>query len=192
MTTRNNPFARELRSSERWGQHVPRTVLELVQRAPPLVSPETLATEARRVALHSGVHHLAVVSELGEPLGVVCKCALLAAPVGVTVSECMRGPAITVRSNSSLEEASALMIERGVGTLPVVYDFTVVGMITRADLVARGALSPAAAPRCSNCGSFDHVGPLPEAGAPVCRRCRSGAPALESAENENEELAFGD
>jgi CBS domain-containing protein len=190
MTLRNNTFAREFRSSGHWGSSTPRFIFELVHTTPPLVSPETLASEAQRAAIHAGVHHVPVVSEVGEPIGVVCRCALSAAPQGVTVSECMRVPAVTTRTNTTLPEAAALMLERGVGCLPVVHDFTVVGLITRADLVQVGALSIIDAPRCSNCGSYDHTGGASESDNPLCRRCRQGSSA--DAENENDELPFGD
>jgi signal-transduction protein with cAMP-binding, CBS, and nucleotidyltransferase domain len=192
MTLRNNTFAREFRSSGHWGSTPARSVFELLHGTPPLVSPETLAAEAQRAAIHAGVHHVPVVSELGEPLGVVCRCALSAAPHGVTVSECMRGPAITINTTADLAQAAARVLERGVGCLPVVYDFTVVGVVTRADLVQVGALSAADAPRCSHCGSYDHVGPTKEAGDPLCRRCRQGATSADAVQNENEELPFGD
>lgn len=192
MPQRPNPFARQLRSVSTWGPGPVRTVLEVLHHFPSLVSPETPVAEARLVAVRAGVHHLPVVSESGEPLGVVCRCALMAAPNGVKVAECMHAPAITIDTGANLAEASALMLERGVGCLPAVYEGTVVGVLTRAELVEAGALSPGAAPRCSVCGTYDHVGPPDAGGAALCRRCRQGRQTSGTAQNEDDELAFGD
>jgi CBS domain-containing protein len=196
MSLRPNPFARRLHPSGSWGPDPHRTVLEVAQKSPSLVSPETTAEEARRVATRAGVHHLAVVSEQGEPLGVVCKCALLAAPRGVTVADCMRAPAITINAECSPEEASAVMLERGVGCLPVLYEFTVVGVVTRGELVGAGALSAAVAPRCTVCNGYDHIGPQEKDESVTCRRCRqavaTGQVAKINPDADPDELAFGD
>jgi CBS-domain-containing membrane protein len=189
MAPHSNPFARQQRTTNNWGPSEVRTVLEVVHHFPSLVSPETSAAEARLVAVRAGVHHLPVVSEQGDAVGVVCRCGLMSAPLGATVKECMRSPAIAVRTDTSLEEASAVMLERGVGCLPVIYEDTVVGVVTRADLVEAGALSEGT-PHCSNCGSYDHVG-VAEANSPqLCRRCKQGRALPDSLETD--ELAFGD
>jgi CBS domain-containing protein len=52
-----------------------------------------------------------------------------------TAGEAMTSPAITVAPGESVPRAAALMVERGVNRLPVVENGTLVGIVTRADLV---------------------------------------------------------
>ncbi len=51
------------------------------------------------------------------------------------VGEAMSAPAITIRPGAPLSEAAARMIEDGVNRLPVVDGDTLVGIVTRSDLV---------------------------------------------------------
>lgn len=52
-----------------------------------------------------------------------------------TAGEAMSSPAITIDVDRSLTEAAALMIRRGVNRLPVIDEGTLVGVVSRADLV---------------------------------------------------------
>jgi len=78
-------------------------------------------------------HHLfepAVFKEVGS----VSVEQLLAA---VPVRQVMSAPVISVRPADSLEDAARLMLEDKVGSLPVVRDRRVVGIITETDLLRR-------------------------------------------------------
>jgi CBS domain-containing protein len=52
-----------------------------------------------------------------------------------TAGEAMTSPALTIEPSRSLTEAARVMIEAGVNRLPVVVEGTLVGIVTRADLV---------------------------------------------------------
>jgi CBS domain-containing protein len=58
-----------------------------------------------------------------------------------TAGEAMTAPAVTVAADGSVFRAAALMVERGVGRLPVVDGGELVGIVTRADLVRAFARS---------------------------------------------------
>jgi CBS domain-containing protein len=58
-----------------------------------------------------------------------------------TAGEAMSAPAITIEGWESLSEAAKFMIEKGVNRLPVVEEGTLVGILTRADLVRAFARS---------------------------------------------------
>lgn len=55
----------------------------------------------------------------------------------VTVKEIMSAPVISVRPDDDLEEAARLMLEDKVGSLPVVEEGRVVGIVTETDLLRR-------------------------------------------------------
>jgi CBS domain-containing protein len=52
-----------------------------------------------------------------------------------TAAEAMSAPAVTVPPGRTIADAARLMIERGVSRLPVVLDGSLVGIVTRGDLV---------------------------------------------------------
>jgi len=101
------------------------------------------------------VRHLPVVDALGGLVGVVTDRDLrhhLFSPgvferIGrvspdellkaVTVKQIMSSPAISVRSDDHLETAARLMVECKIGSLPVVENDRVVGIITETDLLRR-------------------------------------------------------
>lgn len=60
--------------------------------------------------------------------------------LGSSVREVMNEPAITCRSDTTLEEAATLMHDHRVARLPVVDDGRLVGIVSRVDLL-RGALA---------------------------------------------------
>ena len=53
----------------------------------------------------------------------------------VRVKEIMSAPVVTVASDTALGEAAALMVQKGVGCLPVVDGSTLVGIVTKTDLL---------------------------------------------------------
>ena len=52
-----------------------------------------------------------------------------------TAGEAMTSPAVTVEADTPVAEAARMMVDRGMNRLPVVKDGTLVGIVTRADLV---------------------------------------------------------
>jgi CBS domain-containing protein len=69
-----------------------------------------------------------------ERIGRVSSDELLKA---VTVKQVMSSPAISVRADDHLETAARLMVECKIGSLPVVENERVVGIVTETDLLRR-------------------------------------------------------
>jgi acetoin utilization protein AcuB len=68
---------------------------------------------------------------------------------GARVKQVMSSPAISVRADDDLETAARLMVGRRIGSLPVVEDGRVVGIVTETDLLRQIVLSEEArTPEC--------------------------------------------
>jgi acetoin utilization protein AcuB len=94
--------------------------------------------------------YLPVVDRSGKVVGMVTEADLLhASPssatslsiyeinyllANLTVEEVMSKPAVTVAEDAPIEEAAKLMIDRGIGCLPVMRDGKLVGVITETDI----------------------------------------------------------
>jgi CBS domain-containing protein len=63
------------------------------------------------------------------------KLAAYVKPDATSVGEAMTQPAVTIGPKRPLAEAARLMVAKGINRLPVVDDGTLVGIVTRADLV---------------------------------------------------------
>ncbi|WP_330275866.1 CBS domain-containing protein [Lentzea sp. NBC_00516] len=118
-----------------------------------VVSPKTAARDAARLLAEHGFTALPVVDDSGELVGIVSETELLKdrlpqdprslvhgepvearkAPADL-VSQVMRAPA-TVTPNTDLAEVADLMLERGVRSVPVVYEGHLAGIVTRRDLL---------------------------------------------------------
>jgi CBS domain-containing protein len=59
------------------------------------------------------------------------------------VEEVMTKPVITIEEDQDIEDAAQLMLDEGIARLPVVRDGRLVGIVTRADIVAGVATSAA-------------------------------------------------
>lgn len=81
-----------------------------------------------------------------ERIGQVSSDDLLKA---ARVKEVMSSPAISVRADDDLETAARLMVGRKVGSLPVLQDGRVVGIVTETDLLRQIVLTEdARTPEC--------------------------------------------
>jgi len=116
---------------------------------PITIAPDTTFPEAFQIIQEKGVHHLPVVDKRGKLIGIVTREDLLhASPSSATtlsvfevnyllarlqVREVMRVP-ITVPDDMPLEEAARLMIDKGIGCLPVLRDGELIGIITDTDI----------------------------------------------------------
>ena len=78
------------------------------------------------------VTHRHLARLLGETESTRNQLAKIAA---TTAGEAMSSPAITIGGDRPLTEAAALMTRRGINRLPVVDEGTLVGVVSRADLV---------------------------------------------------------
>jgi acetoin utilization protein AcuB len=116
-------------------------VVEWMTPATRLVTtrPSATCAEAHRAATLAGRHHLLVLDDACELVGVACGCDFAnasAAPIGAVMS----GDVFATGPATSLAEARAAMDELGVGCLPIIDGGLVRGLVTRADLRRAGAL----------------------------------------------------
>ena len=118
------------------------------------VAPQVLASVAERRALAVGVRHLPVVDR-GRLVGVLCTCDLRNARSHTLVAECMSAPVVATDELLPVETAAEIMVDSGIGCLPVVVDDRLIGIVTLGDL-RRGGV-PVAIPACAACGSLHHV-----------------------------------
>ncbi len=123
---------------------------ERMTRNPLTTTPDTTVTEALAYMRREKVRRLPVVDKKGKLVGIVSdKDLLYASPSPVTslsvweihsllakltVSEVMTKKVITATEDVPLEDAARTMADNKIGSLPVVRDGTLVGIITETDL----------------------------------------------------------
>lgn len=128
-------------------------VRDYMTRHPLLVEPAMPILDARRFMLEQNIRHLPVVGDGKRLLGLVTQQKLLVDPgrlasldvwditrylSGLKVSDVMIKirDVVTTDQNTTIEDAARLMVERKVGSLPVLDNGVVVGMLTKADMLA--------------------------------------------------------
>ena len=127
------------------------------------ISPETTLKDAAARLVRYGVSGLPVVDDAGRLVGVLSEADILAKEAGSsprngmlawligdsprprldarTVADAMTSPALTIGPERTAREAAARMLAEGVNRLPVVEGDTLVGIVSRADLVRAFARS---------------------------------------------------
>ncbi len=133
-------------------------VRELMTESVVSVRPDAALREAASVLVEHGVSGLPVVSENGEVIGVLSEGDIVMKASGgterngfltwlfdpdfagekvsaQTAGQAMSAPPITIAPNRTVHDAARLMIEESVNRLPVVEDGTLVGILTRSDIV---------------------------------------------------------
>lgn len=110
-------------------------------------------------------HHISavpVVDESGAPIGLVSEHDLLAKPGG-TAAEVMTTALVTVTEEADIDDVRHLLVERRIRRVPVLAGGRLVGIVSRADVVATLATEWV----CPVCGEPVRGLPLP----PDCPRC---------------------
>lgn len=116
---------------------------------PITVSPKVTSAEAVRLLRVKKLPALPVVDEAGKLVGIVTKGDLLeVSPVAgpgidaisslwstMRIEAAMTKRVITVPENCPLEEASRILVDNKIGSLPVIRDGQVVGMVTRIEIL---------------------------------------------------------
>jgi CBS-domain-containing membrane protein len=98
------------------------------------------------------------VIERGILVGVVCTCDLERVPPNLSVSATLHGPPIVTHPQASSQEALGLMNTHRVGSLMVVEDRRILGIVTRQDLDQAGVpMHDDPRGYCSCCGEFEHL-----------------------------------
>jgi CBS domain-containing protein len=156
-----------------FGDPVMRRVLDAMSAKPVLIPIGASAGHARRVAELAHVHHLLVV-DADDLVGVTCLCDLADLPQETPIAPHVHSPYVFVTVESTTADAAIVMLECGVGCLPVLDEAgQLQGVITRRDLRRAGALPGARGiDACAGCGDTHALKPTPRGGDIVfCRDC---------------------
>lgn len=125
-------------------------IKEIMNRNIQSVSPDDRVIHARRIMIDKNVARLPVV-EKGQLVGIISDNEIVFAlaqikrsfPIGkqkhrldeLHVEDVMKKSVVFMQSGSTVAEAAKLMIENEVGSIPIVQNNNLVGMITRTDLL---------------------------------------------------------
>ncbi|MCX6032448.1 MAG: CBS domain-containing protein [Chloroflexi bacterium] len=129
-------------------------VKDYMTRHPLMADPDMPAMEAQRYMGENNIRRLPVVGDGKRLLGLVTRQSLLVDPVKMgslnmwdiagylsrlTVKDVMikARDVVTIGQDVTIEEAARVMVEKKVGSLPVLEDGIVVGIITETDLLAQ-------------------------------------------------------
>ena len=110
-----------------------------------------------------------VVDADGGVVGLVSEYDLLANPAGPTARDVMTRSVVSVTEDTDVENVRHLLVDRRIHRVPVVSGGTLVGIVSRADIVAllitewvcpmcgesvRGDRPPASCPKCHSTDAF--------------------------------------
>ena len=125
-------------------------VAAIMSRKVVSISADDTLRIVKEIMEHGSVRHLPVVRG-GELIGVVSQRDLLKASLsnvmglpaeeqslfleGVSITEVMSQPPITILEQASVQEAAKLMAERKIGCLPVMKGDDFVGIVTETDVL---------------------------------------------------------
>ena len=113
------------------------------------LAPSSTLAEARELMQEHRIHHIPVVNDSGDLVGLVTLTNVLAATDSVlrksdnrihaseiTIRDVMVTEVATVERNASLRQAALFLEKHRIGCLPVVNDGKLCGIITETDFVA--------------------------------------------------------
>lgn len=110
--------------------------LDRIMSAPvETIVPTASAAEARAAMQRAGIRHLVVMGRGRQILGVLCDHDLRDAEPGATVGDVMSAPAVTLSSRAGVEDAAKLLRRWNVGSLPLVAEGRLAGIVTTSDLL---------------------------------------------------------
>jgi acetoin utilization protein AcuB len=138
----------------------PMTVGMVMTRGPVTIGPEASLREASALLRKRGIHHVPVVGDGGRLIGMLTDRDLVHAALVPAladrmpwdarrlktprVRDAMTWAVLTTRPDATLVEAGLVMVERRIGSLPVVEGDRLVGLLTEHDLLK--ALRPGIPP----------------------------------------------
>jgi acetoin utilization protein AcuB len=127
------------------------TVGTVMARDPVTVGPEAPLREASELMRRRGIHHLPVVGDGARLIGIITDRDLVHAALipaladqmpwdarrtkSPRVRDAMTWAVVTTRPDATLVEAGRVMVERHIGSLPVVEGDRLVGILTERDLL---------------------------------------------------------
>jgi CBS domain-containing protein len=132
-----NPYAGADREREWWPRQ-PAVVAAQIMTTPVItLSPDTTVPEARALLRRHGVRHFPVVTDDGRLAGLVSDRYLLgAAPSHFDVGDLMARRVLTATPDTAIRELAKVLIDEGIGCLPIVDGRRVlVGIVTTTDIL---------------------------------------------------------
>lgn len=108
------------------------------------IKPSEPASTAKELFRRYDIHHLVVVDQKNV-VGVIADRDLIDVDASTAVQRAMAHPPVTITPDETVRKAAALMTGHVIGSLPVVEDGRLVGIVTTFDLVsllAKGATRP--------------------------------------------------
>lgn len=109
-------------------------VIERMTATPVTITGDLTVAQALEVIGKRNVHHLPVVNDRGTLVGIITERDLLRARGDEVVETLMKRQVITVTEYTPLENAARIMVDHKIGSLPVMRDGKLVGIITQTDL----------------------------------------------------------
>jgi CBS domain-containing protein len=125
-------------------------IREIMSQKVVSISADDTLRIVKEIMEHGSVRHLPVVRR-GELVGVVSQRDLLKASLsnvmglpaeeqslfleGVSITEVMSSPPVTIGADASVQEAAKLMAERKIGCLPVLDGEKFAGIVTETDVL---------------------------------------------------------
>ena len=108
------------------------------------VEPTKSVSEARELFRRYDIHHLVVVDKK-DVVGLIADRDLMDVSADTAIRNAMAHPVVTISPDETVRKAAAVMTGHVIGSLPVVDDGKLVGIVTTFDLVAllaKGATRP--------------------------------------------------
>ena len=120
-------------------------VRDVMRKQVRTIKPDEPASNAREMFRRYDIHHLVVVDRKNV-IGLIADRDLIDIGPETPIQRAMARKPVTIAPNETVRKAAALMTGHVIGSLPVVDDGKLVGIVTTFDLVAllaKGATHPA-------------------------------------------------
>jgi CBS domain-containing protein len=138
------------------------TAHDVMTRKVITVSPETRVEDAAALMAEHRITGLPVLDDHGSVIGMISDFDVIGKP-GRIVRDIMTTQVISVSPDTDLDEIGHILTGKHIRRLPVVQASTLVGIVSRGDLIKRIAQRWT----CSVCGSLER-GPTAPARCPNC------------------------
>jgi CBS domain-containing protein len=116
-------------------------VYQIMSTDPQTVHEHDLVELVEKILKWRDFHHIPVENESGECIGIITSTNLEEAREkhgsfgNMFASDVMRRDVITIGPDERIQAAKKLMIEKRIGSLPVIYQGKLVGVITKFDVL---------------------------------------------------------
>jgi CBS domain-containing protein len=127
-----------------------RRLREIMQKKIHIITPDDRVIHARRMMIDQNVARLPVVGQ-GKLVGIISDTEIAFALANIKqsfsigkqkhhldellVKDVMKMPAVWAPPNMTASEAAKIMIKRNIGALPIIENDSIIGIVTRTDLL---------------------------------------------------------